>query len=285
MAHRPTAGMDSTLGGTRGGGTGTARPIAIAVAIALTVAGLVVSNLVSTPATIAIDGTAVFSENYEQSRTALVVSFAVGYVGMALVGAVYLAVTDRGWSFLDVRIPSLRDWLWAVGGVVGSFVVLQVVSLVSQSFDVTGAGHQLIGTIEADPSLALVFVALVFLFNAPVEEFLFRNVIQKRLYEAFTTHQAIVVASVVFAVVHFPVYYVTASSLLSVSVPLFSVFGGSLIFGYLFVKTENLVVPTLAHAGFNSFQFLLLYVFLEYFPEVYEESQAAAVLAVAALPF
>jgi len=47
-------------------------------------------------------------------------------------------------------------------------------------------------------------------------------------------------------------------------VPIVTVFGGGLIFGYLYAKSENLLVPILSHAVYNGFQFGLVYLALVY---------------------
>jgi len=114
----------------------------------------------------------------------------------------------------------------------------------------------------------LIMLVIVFLFNAPAEEFLFRNVIQKRLYEAFSRMGAIVVTSVIFVVAHVPTYAVTITGEVApagaILVPSVVLFAGSVIFGYVYARTDNLVVPTLAHALFNGIQFGLLYLVLRY---------------------
>ncbi len=61
------------------------------------------------------------------------------------------------------------------------------------------------------------------------------------------------------------------------AVSLAVVFGGSLIFGYLYAETDNLVVPTAAHAAFNAFQFGLLYLALEFDLEVADQAQSVVV--------
>ena len=112
--------------------------------------------------------------------------------------------------------------------------------------------------------MVLILIAIAFLFNSPAEEFLFRNVIQKRLYAAFTRTNAIIVASAIFSLVHLPVYAVFADSVLAMAVPLTMLFVGGLILGYAYVETENLFAPIIIHAVYNSVIWGLLYISMVY---------------------
>jgi len=76
------------------------------------------------------------------------------------------------------------------------------------------------------------------------EELLFRGLLQRDLINAFGWKQGIVLASLIFAVMH----------LTWRSVPeLVFVFFASLIFGYLYYKTKSLVAPIVTHGIGNVF--------------------------------
>lgn len=254
----------------------------VLVAFALTVAGLFTAELMTTPV-ILLD-TAFLTDPSAVGRELLVAFFVLNFLGFAVAGAAYLAYTGLGWGFVDLRIPSWRDWKYALLGVAGSIAFVIVVSLLASAVGVPATDNQVVDFIGDDSTMALYLIVIAFLFNAPAEEFLWRNVIQKRLYAAFSRRGAVVVTSLVFAAVHFPVYAATADSLgpeglLGVSVSLLVVFGGALIFGYIYVRTENLVVPIVAHAGFNAIQFGSLYVTIEYGSEDLETAMALLRLA------
>lgn len=253
----------------------------VLVAFALTIAGLFTAELLTTPV-ILLD-TTFLTDPSAVGRDLLIAYFILNFVGFAVAGAAYLAYTGRGWGFVDLAVPTLRDWKYAILGVVGSFALVIVIGVLASLVELPATENQIVDFIGDDSTMALYLIVIAFLFNAPAEEFLFRNVIQKRLYAAFTRMGAVVVTSLVFAAVHFPVYAATADSLdtiglLSVGVSLAIVFGGSIIFGYIYVRTENLVVPTLAHAGFNAIQFGILYVGLEYAPEEFETAALLSTL-------
>ncbi|ARS89170.1 CPBP family intramembrane glutamic endopeptidase [Natrarchaeobaculum aegyptiacum] len=238
--------------------TPTGGPItAVLVAIGLSAFGIAATQVTTAPAFLLEPGLATAPGEAPVSVRTLF--FVLNFLGFVLAGAIYLAVTNRGWDYVDLRVPTVRDWLYVVGGIGVSILFYVVVALLLTVIDLPASENQVVEFIGGDPEMVLIMIAIVFFVNAPAEEFLFRNVVQKRLYDAFSRMQAVVGASLIFALVHLPVYVINADSALATAVSLTVVFGGSLIFGYLYAKTDNLVAPTAAHAAFNAVQFALLY--------------------------
>ena len=255
----------------------------IGVGIGIAVFAFVVANVLVTPLVLVDPGFLDPETSVERSTT--IAMMVLNFAGFALAGAIYLAYTGRGWSFVDLRVPTKRDWLWILATTVGSILFIIAFGIVVQLLELPSAPNDIVTIIGDDQVLLLWMFAIVIFANAPAEEFLFRNVIQKRLYESFTRNGAVVVASLIFVAVHFPVF-LTGGSLLATLISLTAVFVGSLIFGYAYARTDNLLVPTAAHAGFNLFQFGILYLQFEYGdPEQLEELQGFALEALALAPF
>lgn len=234
---------------------------ATVVALAVAVFGLAMTQLTTLPAVIlepALEETPA-----EASVTARAGFFALNFLGFVAAGAIYLHVTDRGWAYVDLAFPSERDWWYLLVGIVGSVLLFVLVNVVITLLQPPAAESQVIEFVGDDPTMVLVMIAIVLLFNAPAEEFLFRNIVQKRLYDAIGTTLAVVVASLIFALVHLPVYALTADSTVAVATSLSIIFAGSLFFGALYAHSGNLIVPIGAHAAFNAIQFGLLYLTLE----------------------
>ncbi|MDS0476312.1 type II CAAX endopeptidase family protein [Natrinema sp. 1APR25-10V2] len=251
------------------------------VAVGLAAFGILASQFTVLPALL-LDPTVITSplDASIASRTLLLT---LNFVGFVLAGAIYLAVTERGRSYVDLRLPTKRGWLYIIAGVLGSFVFYVLVSLVVQLLSLPSAENTVTSYIGDDQTMILVMIGIVFFFNAPAEEFLFRNIVQKRLYDAFSRGQAVVIASAIFALIHV-VSYAVSQSLLATVVPVVVVFGGSLIFGYLYAKTDNLFVPIAAHAAFNAIQFGILYIALEYDLETAEPTTSLLVDLAATVP-
>ncbi|SDD22233.1 CPBP family intramembrane glutamic endopeptidase [Natrinema hispanicum] len=185
----------------------------------------------------------------------------VGQVGMALgtvlvVGA-FLKVTDRDLSFIDLRRPTLRDIVWIVGGIIVLFGVLYAISLSMQATGVESADHATTQNAEKAPEMLLVLIPLAILVIGPFEELLYRNVIQKSLYETFSRAGAVVVASVIFAAVHVLAY--STAGLGAVIASLGTIFGLSIVLGVIYERTDNLVMPALVHGIYNAVVFTNLY--------------------------
>ncbi|WP_255193162.1 CPBP family intramembrane glutamic endopeptidase [Natronobeatus ordinarius] len=256
----------------------------VVVGVAIAIFAFVVANVLVTPLALVDPGFLDPETSMERSTT--IAMMVLNFAGFAVAGAIYLAYTGRGWSYVDLRMPTKRDWLWMIATTVGSILFIIVFGIAVQLLELPAAPNDIVNIIGDDQILLLWMFAIVVFANAPAEEFLFRNVIQKRLYQSFTKNGAVVVASVIFAAVHFPVFLVSGGPLLATMVSLTAVFVGSLIFGYAYAKTDNLLVPTVAHAGFNLFQFGILYLQLEYGdPEQLEELQGFALEALALVPF
>ena len=190
---------------------------------------------------------------------AILSSLALG-LGTGTVAWAYLEATDRGLGFIELRRPNLRD----AGVVVAGLVVLLVLNIaIATGFDALGlesARHGLVDVAREDPELLLVLIPLSLLVIGPGEELLYRNVIQKSLYEAFSRSGAVVVASAIFAAAHIPAYSAPGSSALAVLNTLAVIFALSVVLGVAFERTRNLLVPALIHGSFNAIAFAATYV-------------------------
>jgi len=226
----------------------------VAVGFALTVAAFVVSLLVSIPmGLVAVD-----------EFTTLVVNVLSGLteVGFVLVALGFLLATDRGLGWIDVSWPSLREVAIAVGGLFALLGLQVVVGLLVQSLGVPTSSNTVSRVAEraaerGHADLILLMVPVMIFVVGPAEELLYRGVIQKYFYGVFTRHGAVLAASTVFAAAHVLAYYDENPAALFVS--LASVFTLSLLLGLLYERTENIVVPAVAHGTFNAVLVLLLY--------------------------
>lgn len=173
------------------------------------------------------------------------------FVGWAVAGVVYLLASGRSWDFLDVRVPSVRDGAYLVGGLLAVLLVYATTVAGITVFDAPVQSHAISDAIFEDgASFAVVMILVAVLVNGPVEEFLFRNVIQKRLGESMSPAWAILGASVVFTSIHVPSYFSADPVVIGLS--LVPVFALSVIFGVLFERTDNLAVSALCHGLYNA---------------------------------
>ena len=180
-------------------------------------------------------------------------------LGTLSVVVLYLRYSERGWSYLDVRIPGLRGLAYAVGGTLAVLGGNLAIGLVFQRLGVESATHTVVQTAEADPSILLVLIPLSYLAIAPGEELLYRNVIQKSLYDSVGKPRAVVLASVIFSLVHIPAYSAGGASLTGVATTLAAIFVLSLVLGGVYARTENMIVPAVIHGSYNVLSFYSTY--------------------------
>ncbi len=189
----------------------------------------------------------------------LVVSNVALGLGMGTMAGIYLLLADRTRSFIDLRIPGLRDIAWTFVGIGGLFAALIIVGIILQLIGTPPAEHGLVENIraEGDPNVVLyILIPSAILIIGPGEELLFRNIVQKSLYDYFSRPAAIILASLVFAVAHIPAYWAGAGTITAVIV--ISVL--SLVLGAIYAKTENIIVPAVIHGLYNAILFGVLYI-------------------------
>jgi membrane protease YdiL (CAAX protease family) len=177
----------------------------------------------------------------------------VAFGGVALL---YLRFRGRPVESVGLRLPSLRELLIVVAGYAAAFVAAIAGAVV---IGVTGAPageNQVSEFAAADPNVLLWLIPASFLLIGPGEELLFRGIVQGRLRETFDPVPGVVLASALFAAVHFAALTGgTGGRLVTVTVLFFP----ALVFGGVYELTDNLVVPALVHGAYNATLFAMAY--------------------------
>ena len=181
-------------------------------------------------------------------------------LGLVLYTAGYVQVRELNWSYVDIHRPSVRDAKYTVAGLVLLLVTLGVVGFGLQELGVPSATSSIEQQAErmANPIFLLALVPLSFVAIGLGEELVFRNVVQKYLYESFSRPAAVLMSSLAFGAIHFQQY--ASPNPVATLTTLFVVFVLSLVLGWLYYRTENLLVPIVVHGAFNAIQFASLYV-------------------------
>lgn len=193
----------------------------------------------------------------------LVLLSGIGFGGVALG---YLRYRGVGIEYIgfDIGIPSLRSSAVVVGGLILAFVGVVVGSQLIAAIDMALTGtkvqpaqNTVVKIARGSPAVLLLLIPASYLLIGPGEELLFRGVVQGRIREAFGPAAGIILASAVFAAIHFTTLTGgTVGQLATIAV----LFLPSLVFGTAYELTDNLVVPILIHATYDAIQFVILYV-------------------------
>lgn len=203
-------------------------------------------------------GPVLFTNTLEEMSTAVFISSTVlSFTGMAVAGWVYLKQSGRGLSYINVEYPDKNTVVETILVFIGCVTVLFVGATIVTVFNIPVAEGALINELQGDTVAILLMIGVVFLFNAPVEEFLFRGIIQERLVEVFHPVTGVVVSSLVFAGVHLPGYVFQATPIEMVY-PMALIFTVSVVLGVGYWYTRNLVVVAGAHALYNAVQLATL---------------------------
>lgn len=174
-------------------------------------------------------------------------------LGTVLVVRVYLTRSGRGVAFLDLDWPSRRG----LGAAIAAIPILFAVTVLAGALGVSPAEHGLESAVRGGGLAVAVPIAVSsIVVVGPAEELLYRNLVQKVLAERFHHATAIVVASLVFAVVHTTAYWTGAPTAVVSALGL--VFVLSLLLGTLYALTGRVLVPALAHGGYDAAVFILI---------------------------
>ncbi|MEZ3143728.1 lysostaphin resistance A-like protein [Halobaculum sp. MBLA0143] len=158
-------------------------------------------------------------------------------------------------SYLGVRVPSLKELGFVVGGLFSVFALVLGMSIVVQLVGVTPAENNASQVAQQSDSLALLLVVASLVVIGPCEETLFRGTVQNRLREEFSAPTAITLTAVLFAAVHVTALTGGAGAR-AVTIGVLLV--PSFVFGITYELTDNLVVPTLIHGTWNAMLFSLI---------------------------
>jgi hypothetical protein len=181
-------------------------------------------------------------------------------VGFAVFAALYLFTVDDRDRFVKIRVPTISDLAWI--GLTLAFIVgvlppvFDVLSTVGEHlFGVESFTH---GSHESDseaielaarPSLWPVVFVGSYLFAAPAEELVYRGIVQGRLRDAFGTAGVVLFGALSFGMMHLLVGLVTpGTGLVGTLYWASESAAGGLVWGYVYERTENLVVTASTHA-------------------------------------
>ena len=181
-------------------------------------------------------------------------------LGFAVVAAGYLFIADDWSWYLKFRRPTVEDvaWILALPGIsavlsVGLTTVLPVFGIA-----VPTHSHSNVGTAELllqRPMLWAVAIPALYLFAAPVEEILYRGIVQGRLRPHLGTAGVVLVSGVAFGSMH-TLTYLFASGPLVYTIISITAFG--CVWAFVYERTENIVVTAVSHAMFWTVPFSTL---------------------------
>lgn len=249
---------------------------ALAVAIGVGVAGLGVSVVLTL-----LLGLSTSLAGITLSPTLSIVLSLLLTQGISFLGAGYAYLRNRGipLSAIGLEMPTGKELAIGLGALILANVSVLVFGLLIQLTGTEPASNQIVSMGLENPEILLVLVPGSFLLIGPGEELLFRGVVQNRLRESFRAVPGVVIASVIFAAIHFG--SLSSTDPLAVAGSIGVLLGPSLVLGAVYEYTRNLVIPMLVHGAYNAMRFLALYVLAT---SDIDMAEAGVSVLVAALP-
>ncbi|WP_231190390.1 CPBP family intramembrane glutamic endopeptidase [Haladaptatus sp. DYF46] len=214
---------------------------AVGVAVVVTVLAVVVNTIGSIATLIPL----VLLDFAIDSPPAFLALLVGGQTGFLVAG---YAVARYRKMAIPISRPNGRQIGIAFGGAAIAIVIASALWYLVESLGLA-PGSVIENVAVNDPSLFLWIAGLSVVLIAPVEEFLFRGVVQGTLREAFGPVGAIVGASLLFGSLHLANFTGEVATLAS-GVALLIVTGA--VFGVLYEWTDSLTVPIVAHAAYNA---------------------------------
>ena len=169
--------------------------------------------------------------------------------GMDIV-LIYVSMRYTKQSWKSVGIQKIDSWKTLMIG----FIPIALI-MAGFSFYVLSLGARFTNDVWILPRL------LYYLIAATSEELVIRGYIQTRLVSYFGPINGLTIASMFFAISHFPVAYLNWGMGNAIETLLFVLlkFTAGLAFGYIYHKTQNIVPGIILHAFYNWMQDLYIF--------------------------
>jgi len=178
-------------------------------------------------------------------------------LGFAAVAAGYLLAVDERSRYLRFSWPTAEGVAWIIALPLLSAVLSIGLSTLFSALGMAVPSHSGLGTagiLIERPALWAVAIPALYLFAAPVEELLYRGIVQGRLRPYLETSGVVLVSGVAFALMH-SLTYLFSSGPIAYTVVSTGLFG--LVWALVYERTENLVVTAVNHAMFWTVPFSL----------------------------
>lgn len=182
----------------------------------------------------------------------LVVSIQFIFFGLFTLS--YIKLTDRSSTIYTEKI-NYKMILIAVLVSIILFLIQTGAGIISQIAGLEPSQNSVLDS-DRSPIYFLYMIPVMIFLVGPSEELLFRGVLQGSFTDNFSVRYSIGFTSIIFSIIHLP-----AIGGISISaIPyLVTVFILSVILGYTYEYTNNIIIPSLAHGIYNSYLLIISY--------------------------
>lgn len=197
----------------------------------------------------------ILGENITSTNVTRIADTVVMFSVIMGVTALYVYAIDTERLIQWVR-PTKQEIAIIIGGIVVLLVIMLSLDWLLRVVGFSPGANQAVLEGEGDPTYFLLMIFVSLLFVGPAEELLFRGAVQGRLRESWGVWPAILLASLLFGLIH--IFAVPGSLGDQLPYALVATLLG-IPLGYLYEYTQNILVPSVIHGAYNATIFGFLY--------------------------
>ena len=128
--------------------------------------------------------------------------------------------------------------LWAIAGVFLALFSQGIAAYIESLFGIKSASENTMSLMEI-ARRAPIFILIPVIFAPILEEIIFRKIVFGSIYKRTNFLIAVVISALVFGLFHFDITH------------LFVYFAMGVVFAFLYVKTNRIITPIIAHMAMN----------------------------------
>lgn len=148
---------------------------------------------------------------------------------------------------------------WTLIGLVLLLIANYGLGLLYSLFDIAVADNAIVEMGQDNPQFFLYLIPVMIILVGPIEEIMFRGLVQGKFREEYSVNTSIFLASLIFGLFHIP----AVGGLSITAIPyVITTFVLGMILGYIYEETEDILIPSLAHGVYNSLLLLGQYYIL-----------------------
>lgn len=140
-------------------------------------------------------------------------------------------------------------FIWVVFGTSILISINFIINIITVFIGVEIAENAIFGIAEDNPVYILYFIPIMLLLVAPVEELLFRGILQSVLRESYNMNIGLFIASLLFGLIHIPAAGGISMGALAYVITTFLL---GYVLGYIYEIKKSLLIPIVIHGVYNS---------------------------------
>lgn len=157
------------------------------------------------------------------------------------------------------KIPIKRLIVWCIISIVGLLVVNMLLSMIYTLLDLELAENAIFQIADENPIYILYLIPVMLLAVGPVEEFLFRGILQGVLRNTYGVNISLFITSLIFGIIHIPAAGGLHPPALLYVITTFSL---GLLLGYIYEEQKSIIIPIVAHGVYNSILLVGAYIYM-----------------------